>query len=175
MKKNSLINIVLVTLAFSLSSTPVFASSLIGSGIGGKYLKAEEGARRIETNTNSIKDINRRLKIMSGKNNKGDKGDKGDRGVKGPEGMMGSNGESFYAGHYNDLDMIAVIAVGGAISNVPSPTSDGLFIGAGASGLGGVNAGAIGVHYVDDDLVYKVTVGYSRNEQRVGVGIGYRL
>jgi hypothetical protein len=73
------------------------------------------------------------------------------------------------------MNLLSVIAVSGAISNMPTPTSNGFFTSVGFSNLGGEQASAIGIHYVDDVLSYKATYGHGGHEQSIGFGIGIRL
>ena len=122
--------------------------------------------------------------LSGGRGDRGVKGEPGDRGYqgakgakgdKGDTGLRGSDGDSFYTDNYGNLNMLSVIAVGNAVSNMPAPTSNGFFTSAGFSGLGGENASAIGLHYTDDTVSYKVTYGRSGHEQSVGLGIGFQL
>jgi len=113
---------------------------------------------------------------MEGKpGERGRQGRAGIKGDKGDDGQRGPAGGSFYADTYGNLNMLSIIAVGDAISNMPAPTSNGFFTSAGFSSLDGQNAGAIGLYFGDDNVNYKMTYGRSGREQSVGVGIGYHF
>jgi len=141
-------------------------------------LDADKIISDIENNAALLVELNRELieKSATGdKGDEGDKGEKGDKGMKGDTGARGLAGEHFYAGNYNSLNVISMIAVSNAVANVPDPVSNGFFIGAGFSDLGGKSANAVGIHYVDDAFTYKVTYGHSHHERSIGLGIGIRL
>jgi len=95
----------------------------------------------------------------------------GKTGERGAQGIRGETGESFYAGNYNNLDIISAMAVNSAVANlVPPPGRNGISFGYG--NWGGVHAAAAGAYFVDDSVIYKITVGVNRNEQTIGVGVG---
>lgn len=152
--------------------------------------------KSIDENREKIRKLTEEIRTKNNKGIKGDKGDKGDeggggmdgepgkkgdqgkrgyRGDKGDRGAIGLDGDSLYADTYGSLDLLSVMAMGDAISNMPAPTSNGFFTSAGFSDLGGKNAGAIGLYYVDDIISYKVTYGHSGHERSFGFGIGVRL
>lgn len=147
-------------------------------------LDAEKMKQDIKNNKDGLAKAAKGLKAKGAKGEKGMRGytgamgstgAKGDKGMKGDTGARGLAGDSFYAGNYGDLDLLSVMAIGDAIANMPAPTSNGFFVSAGFSDLGGENANAVGIYYVDDVLSYKVTYGHSGHERSIGLGIGVRL
>lgn len=103
---------------------------------------------------------------------RGKQGRTGSKGAKGDVGSKGLTGDSFYANNYGNMNLLSVMAVGNAVSNMPAPTSNGFFTSVGFSDLGGEHASAIGIHYVDDVLSYKATYGHGGHERSIGFGIG---
>jgi hypothetical protein len=106
---------------------------------------------------------------------RGRQGNKGAKGAKGDTGLRGSDGDSFYNKTYGTRNLLSVMAIGHAVSNMPAPASNGFFTSAGFGSSGGQNAGAIGFYYVDKATSYKITYGRSGHEQSAGVGVGYHF
>ena len=151
--------------------------------------KFDQYIATIKRNEQTIQYIGKKITEGSFNGEDGKLGEKGARGAPGLEGKRGKPGLKGDKGDpgesetmtleyvYNQFrhNSLGMMAVGDAVSNMPSPTSDGYFISSGFSGLGGENAAAVGIYYVDDIVSYKVTYGRSGHEQKVGVGIGFRL
>lgn len=108
----------------------------------------------------------------------GSDGKDGANGLRGKDGIDGVNGfDDVYAREYRHTDLLSALAVNSAVANIPAPLHCGncanTSIGIGYGTYGGKHAGAIGLHYNEDAISYKITVGISRNEQTAGVGVGF--